>query len=87
MTTFVVPKNKRGVSKRLVQRSEWWKKALVCEKWMNEAKFAPKTKGNCILNLAMGEMSLIDANRLGNLIEELLKLPLRDAMICFVIYE
>ena len=54
---------------------------------MNEAKFAPKTKGNCILNLAMREMSLIDANRLGIFIDELLELPLRDAMICFVIYE
>ena len=54
---------------------------------MNEAKFAPKIKGNCILNLAMGEMSLIDANRLENSIYELLELPLRDAMVCFVIYE
>ena len=50
-------------------------------------KFAPKTKGNCVLNLAMREIRLIDANRLGNLIEELLKLPLRDVMVCFVIDE
>ena len=70
-----------------MQWSELWKKALVCEKWMNEAKFAPKTKGNCILNLAMGEMNPIDSNRLENLIDELLELPLRDVMVCFVIYE
>ena len=54
---------------------------------MNEAKFAQKTKGNCILNLAIGEICLIDANRLGNLIDELLELPLRDAMDCCVIDE
>ena len=54
---------------------------------MNEAKFAPKTKRNCVLNLAIGKISLIDANRLGNLIYELLELPLRDAMVCFVIEE
>ena len=54
---------------------------------MNEAMFASKTKGKCVLNSAMGEISLIDANRLGDLIDELLKLPLRDAMVCFVINE
>ena len=54
---------------------------------MNEAKFALKTKGNCILKLAIGEMSLIDANRLRNLIDELLESSFRDVMVCCVIDE
>ena len=84
---FVAPKNKREVSKRLVQRSEWWKKALVYKEWINEAKFTPKTKRNCVLKLVMGETSLIDANRLENLLDELLELSLRDVMVCFVMDE
>ena len=48
---------------------------------MNEAKFELKTKRNCILNLTIGEIGLIDADRLENLIDELLGLPLRDAML------
>ena len=54
---------------------------------MNEAKFTPKTKRTCVLNLAMGEISLIDVNRLRDLIDELFKLPLRDVMVCCVIDE
>ena len=54
---------------------------------MNEAKFAPKTKGKFILNFATGEISLIDTNRLTDLIDELLKLSLRDVMVCFLINE
>ena len=62
-----------------MQWNEWWKKACVCEKLMNEVKFTPKTKENYVFNLALGEMSLIDANGLENLIDELLELPFRDA--------
>ena len=54
---------------------------------MNESKFDPKTKENCVLNLAIGEISLIDADRLGDLMDELLKLPRKDAIVCCVIDE
>ena len=49
---------------------------------MNEAKFALEIKGNCVLNLAIEEISLINANGLGDLIDNFSKLQLLNVVVC-----